>query len=121
LPGLPADISSKGASHMYGQTATPQVPRHPFKRHIERGDTAPLHPGEILREDFMTYHRLSHTELARRMGAEAATVTDLLEERAHITPELADRLAGVFALPSRYWLALQMRYDLWHAAEPAGA
>ncbi len=106
---------------MYGQTSIPQVPRHPFKRQAERGDTAPLHPGEILREDFMTYHRLSSNELARRLGAEAATVTALLDERERITPELAERLAAVFALPSRYWLALQMQYDLWHAAEPAGA
>lgn len=106
---------------MYGQTSLPQVPRHPFKRHAERGDTAPLHPGEILREDFLTYHRLAPAELARRLGTDTTTVMAVLDERERISPELAERLAAVFALPSRYWLALQMQYDLWHAAEPAGA
>jgi addiction module HigA family antidote len=106
---------------MYGQTTDSPALRHPFKRYAEKGDTAPLHPGEILREDFLTYHRLSSAELARRLGTGTATVTALLEERQRITPELAERLSAVFALPSRYWLALQMQYDMWHALEPAGA
>lgn len=106
---------------MYGQTSLPRIARHPFKHHADRGDTAPLHPGDILREDFMPYHRLSPAELARRLGTDLGTVMNLLDEHTHVTPELAERLAAVFALPSRYWLALQMQYDLWHAAEPAGA
>lgn len=106
---------------MYGHTSLPQATRHPFKHHADRGDTAPLHPGEILREDFLTYYRLSPAELARRLGTDVSTVTSLLDEHTHVTAELAERLAAVFALPSRYWLALQLQYDLWHAAEPAGA
>lgn len=83
-------------------------------RQAERGDCAPLHPGEILREDFLPYHRLTPTELSRRLQVTPETVTALLNEREPVTAELAERLAAVFALPVRYWLALQKQFDLWH-------
>lgn len=99
------------------QTATHSAAalRRPFKRHTERGDCAPLHPGEVLREDFLPYHRLTSVELARRLGIEHAAINDLLCERAPVTAELAAELAAVFALPARYFTALQLQFDLWHA------
>ncbi len=52
-----------------------EASRHPFKRHTERGDCAPLHPGEVLREDFLPYHRLTAAELARRLQIEPSVMT----------------------------------------------
>jgi antitoxin HigA-1 len=99
---------------MHAEATQRAVPRHPFKLHAERGDSAPLHPGEILREDFLPYHRLTASELARRLQMPQDTIDALLGERAPLTPELAERLSAVFALPARYWHALQMQFDLWH-------
>lgn len=100
---------------MHADTLLSSTTRHPFKRHQERGDTAPLHPGEILREDFLPYHRLTSIDLARRLQVSPETLQNVLDEREGLTPELAERLSAVFALPARYWLALQMQLDLWHA------
>lgn len=102
---------------MYAQPTPSNTLSNPFKRHVERGDCAPLHPGEVLREDFLPYHRLSAGELARRIQVEPAIIAALLSEESSISPELADRLSAVFALPARYWLALQMQFDLWHALD----
>jgi addiction module HigA family antidote len=89
--------------------------RHPYKRSPERGDSAPLHPGEVLREDFLPHWHLTGTQLAERTGIAPQAIQDLLGERVAMTPEIAARLNKVFAVPLRYWLALQMQYDLWHA------
>lgn len=88
--------------------------RHPFKRQLDRDDPGPAHPGEVLREDFLPYHRLTESELARRLEVAPDVVTQLLAERTAVTDDLAERLAATFALPTRYWLALQLQYDLWH-------
>ncbi|MEQ1714972.1 MAG: HigA family addiction module antitoxin [Hyphomicrobium sp.] len=93
-----------------------------FKRAYERGDSAPLHPGEILREDFLPFYRMTAASLAARLGLPLSDVEELLAERGCITPEIAARLAQAVGLPQRYWQALQMQYDLWHAlSDPQGA
>ncbi len=95
--------------------------RQPYKSIEERSDSAPLHPGEILREDVLPHYGLSSFELARVLGVSRMAAGDLVAEKRDITPDLAKRLGAAFHLNSHYWLALQKQYDLWHAAEPTPA
>ena len=93
--------------------------RQPYKTTEECGDCAPLHPGEILREDLLPHFGLSAAGLARALGVSRQLTDDLLSEKRDVTADLAQRLGSAFNLNSHYWLALQKQYDLWHASEPA--
>lgn len=93
----------------------------PFRTSLERHDSAPLHPGEVLREEYMPHWHLDAAALARRTGIEPARLDDLLAEKCAVTPDVAARLADAFAVSQRFWLALQMQYDLWHAVSEARA
>jgi|CXWK01.1.fsa_nt_gi addiction module HigA family antidote len=86
----------------------------PFKAHCDRADVGPSHPGEILREDLLPYYRLSVADLAQKLDMTSEQAADLVAERTGIDTALAARLGKVFALCPRYWLALQLQYDLWH-------
>ena len=95
--------------------------RQPYKTTEERGDCAPLHPGEVLREDLLPHYHLSTADLARALGVSRLEAEDLLAEKLDVTADLAMRLGSAFELNSHYWRALQMQYDLWHAPVPVTA
>jgi addiction module HigA family antidote len=71
----------------------------------------PLHPGEILREEFMRPLGMTATTLARRLDVPRAQVARLLQEKDPITADLAIRLAGCFQTTAEFWLNLQGDYD----------
>ena len=79
-----------------------------------RGDdrSAPVHPGEILLEDFLKPMGLSQYRLARALGVPPQRVHDLVHGRRAITADTALRLARAFSMEARLWLNLQSRYDL---------
>ena len=76
---------------------------------------APPHPGDILREDLMPRLGLSRAALASHLGISRRALADLLGERKPVTLDLAVRLGQAFNNGTRFWLALQMQHDLWHA------
>jgi addiction module HigA family antidote len=84
---------------------------------LDGSDAAPLHPGEILRVDILPNLAMTPAELASHLGVTRAALDGLLTERAGITPDLAQRLGLVLGHGAHHWLALQMQYDLWKAAE----
>lgn len=86
-------------------------------KYIDGTDTAPLHPGEILRVDILPCLAMTPSELAAHLGVSRAALDALLTERTSITPDLAQRLGLVLGHGARHWLALQMQFDLWQAAE----
>lgn len=88
----------------------------PFKPVDERYDTAPPHPGEILREDVLPHYGLSRETAARRMGVTLAELDEVLIERERLTADFANRLEAAFEFTAAYWLAIQRQYDLWHNA-----
>jgi addiction module HigA family antidote len=90
----------------------------PFKILNYDADTQPLHPGEVLREDFLPHVRLSPERLAEKLGVSCAIVHNLLDERIRVTADLAQRLGAAFDVSARFWHALQLQYDLWHAQAP---
>ncbi len=84
---------------------------------LDGSDTAPLHPGEILRVDILPCLGMKPAELASRLGVPRAALDGLLTESSSITPELAQRPGLALGHGAHHWLALQMQHDLWKAAE----
>ena len=75
-----------------------------------------IHPGEILREDFLPEYGLSVTALAESAGVSRQSMNELLRERRALTPEMALRLGKLFGNSPEFWLNLQRSVDLWDAA-----
>src|SRR5260370_39395644 len=72
---------------------------------------APVHPGEILREDFMKPLGLSVNKLALELHVPATRIGEIVHERRRITAETALRLARDFKTNAEVWLKLQKFYD----------
>lgn len=72
----------------------------------------PVHPGEILREDFMRPLGLSVNKLALELHVPATRIGEIVHERRRITAETALRLARFFNTNAEFWLNLQNFYDL---------
>lgn len=79
-----------------------------------------VHPGEILRTQFMGRYGLSASALAIRLHVPAPRVNDIVRERRGISPDSALRLARFFRTTAQYWMDLQTEYDLAVAEALAG-
>lgn len=80
----------------------------------------PVHPGEILREEYMMPLSLSSNALARALGITPARVNDIVLERRGVSADTALRLARYFGGDAQSWMNLQMTYDLRQAELAAG-
>ncbi len=81
-----------------------------------------VHPGEVLREEFLKPMRLSAYALAKRLRVPAPRVNDIVLERRGISADTAVRLARFFGTTEQFWLNLQANYEInlvkqEHAAE----
>lgn len=72
----------------------------------------PVHPGEVLREEFMRPLELSSNALARAIGVTPARVNDIANEKRGITADSALRLGRYFGTTPDLWMNLQKRYEL---------
>jgi len=72
----------------------------------------PVHPGEVLREDFMKPLGLTVNKLALELRVPATRIGEIVHERRRITAETALRLARYFQTNAEFWLNLQNFYDL---------
>ena len=72
----------------------------------------PVHPGEVLREDYLVPLNMSANALARALHVPAPRVNDIVRERRGVTADTAMRLARYFGGDARSWLNLQVAYDL---------
>jgi len=70
-----------------------------------------IHPGEILREEFMLPLGLSHVQLAEMLDVPASQVERLTEGKAPVSADMALRLAKQFKVSQQFWLNLQAHYD----------
>ncbi|GAB4035173.1 HigA family addiction module antitoxin [Spirosoma gilvum] len=75
----------------------------------------PVHPGEILREDYIKERHLTVTEVVKGLGIARANLSAIVNERAGISPELAVKLSEAFGNTAQFWVNLQKNYELWHA------
>lgn len=72
----------------------------------------PVHPGEILHEDFLVPLGMSANALAHALGVPATRIHEIIKERRSITADTAQRLACYFGGDAASWLNLQAMYDL---------
>ena len=80
----------------------------------------PVHPGEVLKHDFMEPFALSSTTLARALGVTPARINEIVQGRRGITAETALRLARYFQTDAQSWMNLQDRYELAVAERKVG-
>jgi antitoxin HigA-1 len=83
--------------------------------HRRSRQRAPIHPGEILREEFLPDFGLSVSTLAVALGVSRQSVNELLRERRALSPSMALRLSKLFGNSAEFWLNLQRSVDLWTA------
>ena len=72
----------------------------------------PVHPGEILREDFLLPLEMSANSLSIALGVPATRIHEIVNERRSVTADTAERLARYFGGDAASWLSLQAAYDL---------
>ena len=72
----------------------------------------PVHPGEVLREDFLKPLGMSANALAKTLSVPAPRINDVVRERRGISADTAMRLARYFGGDARSWLNLHAAYDL---------
>jgi addiction module HigA family antidote len=80
----------------------------------------PTHPGEMLREDFMSDFNLNATSMAMALGVSRQTINELLRERRSITPLMALRLSRLFGNSPDFWMNAQHSWDLWDSEQRFG-
>jgi addiction module HigA family antidote len=81
---------------------------------------APIHPGEVLAEDFMSPRGLSANQLALKLHVPANRLSEVIRGRRSITADTALRLARYFGTTADLWLRLQTDYDLRVAQSTVG-
>jgi len=72
----------------------------------------PIHPGEILMEEFLKPFELSQNRLANDIGVPPRRINEIIHGKRRITADTALRLAHYFNMSPQFWLGLQMDYDL---------
>jgi antitoxin HigA-1 len=80
----------------------------------------PIHPGEILREEFLVPIGMSAHALAIELKVPAPRINDIVRERRSVTPDTALRLARYFGTTPQFWLNLQSSYELKLAVNEKG-
>ena len=74
--------------------------------------TRRIHPGEILREEFLKPLQMTFYELARRLHVPAPRIHDIVLEKRGITADTAVRLARFFGTTEQFWMNLQSPYEV---------
>lgn len=77
----------------------------------------PIHPGEILLEEFLIPLGVSQYELAKDIDVPPRRINEIVHGKRAITPDTALRLARAFDMTPRFWLNLQTRFDLERQSE----
>jgi addiction module HigA family antidote len=72
----------------------------------------PIHPGEILLEEFLKPLAISQYRLAKDISVPARRINEIVHGTRAISPDTALRLSRYFGLSERFWINLQMRYDV---------
>ena len=81
----------------------------------------PVHPGEVLQEEFLKPMGLSQSRLALNIGVHPRRINEIVLGKRSITADTALRLARFFGTSPQFWLGLQSDYDLDIAAEVLGS
>jgi len=97
---------------MVTSTAKPKMPKNSMR---------PIHPGEVLREEYLVPLGLSPHALAQALRVPATRTNDVVNERRAVTADTALRLARYFGTTAEFWVNLQGAFDLRSAAAESSA
>jgi len=79
---------------------------------VKDPELKPLHPGEILKSEFLEPLNMKEEELAKNIQVKKSVIRELLAEKRRMTVDLAYRLYFYFGVSAEYWLNFQKNYDL---------
>jgi addiction module HigA family antidote len=79
---------------------------------MKRKKLHPVHPGEVLQEEFLKPMRLSQNKLALNIGVPARRINEIVLKKRKITADTALRLARFFGTSAQFWLGLQSEHEL---------
>jgi addiction module HigA family antidote len=85
-----------------------------------RNQLPPIHPGEVLREEFLAPLRMSPHQLALALRVPATRINDIVNQKRGITADTALRLARYFGTTAKFWLNLQASFELERAEDQLG-
>lgn len=74
----------------------------------------PIHPGEMLLEEFLKPLGISQSEFSIKLGVSFQRLNEIINGKRGITPDTALRLEKVLGMSADFWLGLQIDWDLWH-------
>jgi addiction module HigA family antidote len=86
-----------------------------------KNNMRPIHPGEILKEDYLSELDITPNALAKALHVPASRINDIVLERRAITPDTALRLARFFGGDAQSWINLQTAFDLKMTIKKHGA
>ena len=75
----------------------------------------PIHPGEILREEFLKPYGMTQTAFSKRIGVSRKHISEIVNCRKGISTDIALRLSRLFGTSPELWLNGQVAWDVWHA------
>ncbi|PSB10958.1 addiction module antidote protein, HigA family [Pleurocapsa sp. CCALA 161] len=87
---------------------------------MNKNKLMPVHPGEILLEEFLKPMNLSQNQIALALRVPARRINEIVHAKRRVTADTALRLARYFNMSPRFWLGLQMDYDLDVANDEVG-
>ncbi len=76
----------------------------------------PTHPGEVLLEDVIKPLGVTITQAAKDLGVTRKTLSELVNQKAGLSPEMAVRIGEATKTSAESWLSMQMKLDLWNAS-----
>jgi addiction module HigA family antidote len=76
-----------------------------------------IHPGELLKTELIEANGLTITEVASMLKVSRQALSNIINQKADISPEMALRITTVFGGTPDIWLRIQAKYDLWKAAK----
>ena len=87
---------------------------------INPTDLSPIHPGEILQEEFLTPMKISQYRLAKAIHVDPRRINEIVHGKRAITADTAYRLGFYFGMTPEFWMNLQSHYDLEQLARESG-
>ena len=90
-------------------------------RRRRRSQRAPVHPGEVLQEEFMEPLGLTQYRVAKATGVPARRINEIVHRKRAVSADTALRLARLLGTTAEFWMNLQGLYDLERARDEVGA